>query len=146
MSRNQFLLPLVALVSGFAITLQAQFMGLMDKTLGTKESVVITYASGGLIAGLLALATGGLNLKAPHSVPWYAYTTGILGLVIVGTVGIVVPRLGAARGLTLILASQFILAALIDQFGLFAGTPRPLDLPKILGLAVMLAGAWLVIR
>jgi transporter family-2 protein len=143
---NQAILPLLALVSGFAVTLQAQFMGLLDKTLGTKESVVITYASGGVIAILIAAATGGLNLRLAGSVPWYAYTTGLLGLVIVGTIGYVVPRMGAARGLTLILASQFLLAALIDHFGLFAAVPRPLDPSRLLGLAVMLLGVWLVVR
>ncbi|MEA1977097.1 MAG: DMT family transporter [Chloroflexota bacterium] len=143
---KQAILPLLAFFSGFAITLQAQFMGLMDNVLGTKESVVITYGSGGILAILFAIATGGLNLRLAGSVPWYAYTTGLLGLVIVGTIGYVVPRMGAARGLTLILASQFLLAALIDQFGLFAAVPRPLDPSKFLGLAVMLVGVWLVVR
>jgi transporter family-2 protein len=142
----KLLLPLLAVVSGFAVTLQAQFMGLIDKTLGTRESVVITYASGGAIAALFAFSSGGLNFKGSEGLPWYAYTTGVLGLVIVGTIGYVVPRLGAARGLTLILASQFLLAALIDQFGLFAATPRPLDMPKVIGLVLMLGGAWLVVR
>lgn len=143
---TQLLLPALALVSGFAITLQAQFMGLLDKALGTKESIVITYGSGGVIAILSAVVIGRLNLRPMGTLPWYAYTTGILGLVIVGTIGYVVPRMGAARGLTLILASQFLLAALIDQFGLFAAVPRPLDLSRLLGLAVMLAGVWLVVR
>ncbi len=143
---NQLVLPAIALVAGFAITLQAQFMGLIDKTLGTKESIVITYGSGGLVAILSVVAIGRLNLRPIGSLPWYAYTTGLLGLVIVGAIGYVVPRMGAARGLTLIVASQFLLAALIDQIGLFAAVPRPLDLPRLLGLAVMLAGVWLVVR
>lgn len=142
---SQYLLPLVAVVSGFAITLQAQFMGLIDRTLGTRESVFITYVSGGLVAAVLGLLTGGLNFRG-GSLPWYAYTTGLLGLIIVGSIGYVVPRWGAARGLTLIVASQFILAALIDHFGLLGATLRPLDLARGLGLVVMLAGVWLVVR
>jgi hypothetical protein len=39
----------LAFVAGLAVTLQGQFMGLMDRALGTKESIFITYASGGLI-------------------------------------------------------------------------------------------------
>lgn len=140
------ILPLLALASGVAITLQAQFMGLMDRAMGTKESVVITYGSGGLLAVLVAAATGGLRLKPPGTLPWYAYTSGLLGLVIVGTIGYVVPRMGAARGLTLILASQFLLAALIDQLGLFSATVRPLDATRLVGLGVMLTGVWLVVR
>jgi transporter family-2 protein len=141
-----FLLPLLAVISGFAITLQGQFMGLLDKSLGTKESVFITYASGGVIVVLYVLGTRGLNLKPQGGLPWYAFTSGVLGLIIVGTISYVIPRMGTARGFTLILASQFLLAALIDQFGLFAAVPRPLDLTKILGLAVMLVGVWLVVR
>ncbi len=140
------LLPILAAISGFAVTLQGQFMGLMDIGLGTRESVVITYVSGGILAALLAFLPGRLNLKADVALPWYAFTSGILGLVIVGTIGYVVPRLGAARGFTLIIAAQFLLAALIDHFGLFGATQRTLDLSKVFGLAIMLGGVWLVVR
>lgn len=143
---TQLTLPLLAVLSGFAITLQAQFMGLLDRTLGTRESVLITYASGGALAVILALFSGRLNFKGVESLPWYAYTTGVLGLIIVGTIGYVVPRFGAARGLTMIVASQFLLAALIDHFGLLGALPRPLDLSRVIGLAVMLGGVWLVVR
>jgi transporter family-2 protein len=140
------LLPLLAAIAGFAVTLQGQFMGLMDRALGTRESVFITYVSGGLLVALFVLLTGRLNLKTQAGLPWYAFTSGILGLVIVGSIGYVVPRLGAARGFTIILACQFLLAALIDHLGLFGATRRALDLTNVFGLAVMLGGVWLVVR
>lgn len=143
---GQLLLPILAVVAGFAITLQAQFMGLMDKALGTKESVFITYVSGGVIVALIALATGGLNLKGRGELPWYAFTSGVLGLVIVGLIGYVIPRWGPTRALTLVIAAQFILAVLVDHFGLFAALQRPLDFQKIIGLVIMLGGVWLVMR
>ena len=34
----------LAFVAGLAVTLQGQFMGLMDRALGTKESIFVTYA------------------------------------------------------------------------------------------------------
>src|SRR3990170_7475339 len=104
---------LIALVSGVAVTLQGQFMGLLDRTLGTKESVFITYGSGGLLVTLLMLASRGGKLRGASGLPWYAFTTGILGLLIVGSIGFIVPRLGAARAFTLIVASQFLMAAVI---------------------------------
>jgi transporter family-2 protein len=79
-------------------------------------------------------------------VPWYAFTAGALGLVIVGTIGYVVPRLGIARSLTLIIASQLLLAALIDHFGIFGADLRPMDGPRALGMVAVLAGAWLAVR
>ena len=66
----------LALISGLAVTLQGQFMGLMDRALGTKESIFITYAGGGLIIALLMLATGGGNLKNWQGVPWYVFSAG----------------------------------------------------------------------
>jgi len=139
-------LILLAVVGGIAVALQGQFMGLLDRTLGTRESIFVTYASGGLIITLLMLAFRGGNLKNWQAVPWYAFGTGVLGLIIVGSIGYVVPRLGVAKGFTLIVASQFVIAALIDHFGFFGAGVRPLDLARLLGLSLILLGVWIVVR
>lgn len=136
----------VAFIAGLAVTLQGQFMGLMDRALGTKESIFITYASGGLMITLLMLATGGGNLKNWQGVPWYAFGAGILGLIIVGSIGYVIPRLGVAKGFTLIVASQFVIASLIDHYGFFGAAVRSMDLTRLLGLSLMLIGVWMVVR
>jgi bacterial/archaeal transporter family-2 protein len=143
---GSLLLAVIAVISGLAITLQGQFMGLLDRSLGTKESVFITYAGGGALVTLIALLTGIRNLFPAARPPWYAYTSGALGLIIVGTIGFVVPRLGAARAFTLILASQFLLAALIDHFGFLGAFQRQLGPSQVAGMGIVLAGVWLVIR
>ena len=137
---------LLAIVGGIAVTVQGQFMGFMTQVMGTRESMFITYASGGIVVTLLLLATGQNHLSAWRGVPWFAFTAGLLGLVIVGTVGYVVPRLGLATGFTLIVAAQFVMAALIDHFGWFGATVRPIDLPRLIGLGFLLAGVWLLNR
>lgn len=137
---------LLAVICGVAVTLQGQFMGVMDQTMGTRESVFVTYAGGGFVAALMMLAYRGGNLKAWTAVPWYMFTSGLLGLVVVGTIGITVSKIGAAKAFTLIVASQFLLAALVDHYGLFAAPVRELDLMRISGLGVMLVGVWMVVR
>jgi bacterial/archaeal transporter family-2 protein len=139
-------LILLAVVAGIAVAIQGQFMGLMDRALGTRGSIFVTYAGGGLMITLLMLAFRGNNLKNWQAVPWYAFGTGIIGLIIVGSIGYVVPRLGVAKGFTLIVASQFVIAALIDHFGFFGATVRPLDLTRLLGLSLILLGVWIVVR
>ena len=139
-------LILLAVVAGIAVSLQGQFMGLMDRALGTRESIFVTYAGGGLMITLLMLAFRGSHLKNWQAVPWYAFGSGILGLIIVGSIGYVVPRLGVAKGFTLIVASQFVIAALIDHFGFFGAVVRPLDLTRMLGLSLILLGVWIVVR
>ncbi len=139
-------LILLAVVAGIAVSLQGQFMGLMDRALGTRESIFVTYAGGGLMITLLMLAFRGSHLKNWQTVPWYAFGSGILGLIIVGSIGYVVPRLGVAKGFTLIVASQFVIAALIDHFGFFGAGVRPLDLTRLLGLCLILLGVWIAVR
>ena len=136
----------IAIMGGIAVTLQGQFLGLLERSLGTLGGVFVTYAGGGLIIALVMVAVRGGHLKNWQSVPWYAFGSGILGLVIVGSIGYVLPRLGVAKGFTLIVAAQFLLAALIDHFGFFGAALRPLDLTRALGLCVMLLGVWLVVR
>ena len=139
-------LIIIAAIGGIAITLQAQFMGIMDRNIGTLESMFITYASGGLLIGLAMLANRGGNLSAWGSVPWYALSAGVLGLVIVGTIGYSTPRLGLVTAFTILVASQFIVGALLDHFGILGADLRPLNLTRIAGIGVMLLGVWLIIR
>jgi transporter family-2 protein len=136
----------IAIIAGIAVTLQGQFMGLLDRGLGTVESVFVTYVGGGLMIAVLMIAFRGGNLKNWQGVPWYAFGSGILGLIIVGSIGYVVPRLGVAKGFTLIIASQFLIASLIDHFGFFGAAVRPMDMMRSLGLGLMLLGVWLVVK
>jgi transporter family-2 protein len=53
------LLIVVAAVGGAATAFQAQFMGMMDRGIGTLESVFITYASGAMLIALVMLTLRG---------------------------------------------------------------------------------------
>lgn len=140
------LLIIVAVIGGISVALQAQMMGLLDKASGTLEAVFITYAGGGLLIALIIVVMRGGNLGAWSSVPWYAYSSGALGLVIVGSIGYSAPRLGLVATFTIIVSCQLVAAALIDHFGLLGATIRPFDLSRLLGISLLLAGIWLTIR
>lgn len=143
---DMLFLILLALIGGIAVTLQGQFMGMMDTSIGTRESVFITYAGGGLAITILMLFLRGGNLRAAVAVPWYALTAGLVGLVIVGTIGFTVPRLGLTSALTLVLAGQFIASLLIERFGWFGATVRPFEWTRVLGVLILLLGVWLTTR
>ena len=71
---QSIMIILVAALGGVAISIQAQMMGQLDKSIGTIESVFITYGSGGLVIGLIMLAMRGGNLSSISAVedlyPW----------------------------------------------------------------------------
>jgi transporter family-2 protein len=142
------LLPvaMVVAVAGFAAACQGQFMGLMGKDIGTMESVFICYVVGAIVIGLSMVFLRGGNLMAWNNVPWYSLTAGVMGLIIVGAIGYSVPRVGLVATSTIFVASQFTLAAMIDNFGLFGAPVRPIDLSTLVGIAVLLLGVWLIVR
>ncbi|WP_420645138.1 DMT family transporter [Candidatus Leptofilum sp.] len=139
-------LVFIAIVGGIAVVLQAQFMGVLDQQIGTIESVFITYGSGGLLVGITMLLLRGGNLAAWRAVPPHFFITGILGLIIVGTIGYVTPRLGLVTAFTILIATQFVLGGIIDHFGWFGAEIRPLDPTKLLGVGILMLGVWLLIR
>lgn len=141
-----WVIVLVAVAGGASVALQAQLIGLIDSRLGTLEAVFLTYGIGGLVAaGLMMLARGG-NLGAWRDVPPYVYLAGLFGLVIIGSISFSVARLGAVRGLLLVTVAQFLLSALIDQFGWLGADLQPVTVQKVAGIMLLLGGAWLVLR
>jgi transporter family-2 protein len=139
------LLIVLAILCGIAIPLQGQFMGLLEQTLGLPASLIITYGGGGFLALLITWGRGGWQgLKHWPDVPWYVFSSGALGLVIVGTISYVVPRLGLTAGFTVIVATQFILGALVDHFGWFGAQIRSIGAAQIAGICLLLLGVRLV--
>ena len=136
----------IALAVGTAMVIQAQFMGVMTERIGTLESVFITYGLGGGLAALAVLAIRGGNLAEWRTVPWYVLLAGVAGLVIVAGLGISVSRIGVVGTMTLVIATQFLAGTFIDHFGWLEATARPVTGSRIAGLAIVLAGTWLVLK
>jgi transporter family-2 protein len=140
------LVILVIGAGGVAIAVQAQFTGTLDRRLGTLESVLITYLGGGILIGVIAAVLGDIHLDAWGRVPAYAFLSGALGLLIIGSIAFTVNRAGLLETLVIMTLIQFIAGALIAHFGWFGADLRPLELGRALGVALMVAGTYLVVR
>ena len=143
---NIVVLVVTAVIGGIAVVLQAQFMGVMDQSLGTLESIFITYGSGGLLIGLAMLIVRGGHLAAWRTLPWYAPLAGVTGLIIVGSIGYVTPRLGLVATFTIFVAAQFVFGAAMDHFGLLGATVRPITCSTLAGMVIVLTGVWLIVK
>jgi transporter family-2 protein len=139
-----FLVILIGVTGGLAGSMQSGFLGVMQNRVGTLASTFITYGGGGLAIGLIMLALGGSKWSDLKEVPWWAFTAGLMGLVVVASLGIVIARLGLGGGITLFMGSTLILGALIDHFGLFA-QGHTIDPRRLAGIAMVVFGTWLVV-
>lgn len=130
------ILLFIAILAGVAVAVQGQFMGTMDRTAGTATSVLITYGLGALIAMIIWLAKG-RPVEGVKQIPWYAWSAGAFGLIIVAGIGYAAPRLGLAKTLVVTIAAQLLTAMIID---------RQFDVTRIAGLLLTVSGVWLVVQ
>ena len=72
--------------------------------------------------------------------PKYMLLGGTIGAVITYTVIKGMELLGPARSVMIIVISQLIVAYLIEMFGLFGVEKQPLEVRKLIGMGVAIAG------
>ena len=141
---STLIVVLVGIVGGLAASIQSGSLAVMEDRVGTLAGTFITYGLGGLLVTVAMLLFGRSQLGNLGGMPWWAYLAGVMGLVIVSSLGITTARFGIATGMTLFTAATLSFGVLIDQLGLM-GDPRPADLTKVIGIGLVIAGTWLTV-
>lgn len=140
------LLFAVGVSAGATIAFQSIINAALGRRTGNLGSVlIVTLVSIAFAALLILLFPGEAKFNdLPQLNDWYLYLGGILGTVIVVAPILLVPRIGTTATLSAIVVGQLVAALVIDHFGLF-GMPRiEVTLARILGLVLLLAGAFLL--
>jgi bacterial/archaeal transporter family-2 protein len=133
---------------GGLIAVQSVLNAALGKRSGDLGSVfIVALISIVVVVPLLLLFPGAANLRGlPGPSQWYLYIGGAIGILIVGTPIILIPRIGATATLTALVVGQLTLAVIIDHFGLL-GVPRSeLSATRVLGVAILALGTLLIVR
>lgn len=137
---------LVGIAGGLAVGLQGPLASMLSQRLGILESVFIVHLGGAVVALLPLLVLGGGRLRFWRTAPWYALGAGVFGIIVLAAISFTIPRIGAAAAITSVVAGQILMSAVLDHFGLLGVGVRPLDLPRLVGLAVVMLGVWLTVK
>ncbi|MDI6870511.1 MAG: DMT family transporter [Bacillota bacterium] len=134
-------------LAGLLMAVQGTLNTQLSRTIGRVEATLVIQTIGLLSAGFLLfpLRLGTGDLGQLRQAPWYTLLGGVLGVAIVFTVVAAMTRLGIATATTAILVAQILTAAAIDHFGLFGAECRPFAWFKLLGVALLAAGARLLL-
>ena len=115
---------------------------------GVARSVGNSFVATAVMFAMAAIVAFGLTLPlyGPPTVaqlgsaPLVSYGAGLL----IGFYGlsatIIIPRFGAASFIAYILIAQLLTSAVVDQFGLFGMARRPIEITKLAGLVMIVAG------
>lgn len=148
----QLLLPLLGVLAGALLSIQAGINAQLSRGLGSPFlAALVSFGVGtlGLAAFVLALGTAMGTGTAPswRALPLHVWLAGgLLGACYVSANIFLVPRLGTAAVMSLIVCGQLLMALALDHFGLLGLAERGLGPARLAGAALLLAGVFLITR
>lgn len=141
-------LGIVGVVAGASVVMQQMMLATLRASIGSVPwTVLISYVGGTLTMALVLLVSREplLTVSAISRSSWYSWAAGAFGVIYIMLAVILIPRLGAATVLALLVAGQLIASLTFDHFGLFGLERQPADLQRLVG-ALLLMGGVLLIR
>jgi transporter family-2 protein len=140
-------LLLFAFFAGIAQPVQSGINAQLKNYIGSPiVAAAISFVIGTIILLLISLLSGGLSSMNRNfsQVPWWLWSGGLIGAFYVTANIVLIPRLGAAQTISLILAGQMIASILIDNYGLFNVPVHSLNIPRIIGALLIVGGVAII--
>lgn len=142
------LFPFLAIIAGAATAFQPLINAKLNGQMGSAIwASFVSFGTGTIILFFLAYVTTGKFMSfETEGLKWWMFLGGALGAVFVTVALYLVPYLGVATMIALFIAGQLISAALLEHFGIMAVAPNPITTPKIIGLVLLAAGAFITLK
>jgi bacterial/archaeal transporter family-2 protein len=138
---------LATVVVGGLIALQAPINSHLGKATGTFPAAAISFLIGTALLVAIVAFTGGFGeMGGARDVRWHYLTGGLLGACYVTTVLLTVRTLGAGGVTAATVAGQLSTAVVIDRLGVLGLEETPITPARVIGVLLLFAGTWLVIR
>ena len=139
----------LGIASGFGLTLQIGMNSKLRTVLqNANTAALISFLVGtaGLIVLLALTRTPVPARDTLASVPAWAWFGGLMGAFYVAISTVVASQLGTASLLGLALCGQLAMALVVDHFGWLGLPEHPITLTRLLGVALLGVGVWLISR
>jgi transporter family-2 protein len=143
---TSILLYALAALAGVAAACQGSANGALALRAGVGATLLLNTLVVGVGSLAIFLATGPRSLATLGGAPFSHYIGGLCGLVIIAGMSLVVPRIGNATALALVVLGQGAMGLVIDHFGLLGMRTIPLTASRCAGALLLVAGVVLLRR
>ncbi|PJZ23983.1 hypothetical protein CH352_18150 [Leptospira hartskeerlii] len=145
------LLPIFfTLLSGLAMSIQPGINSILGKNIESPWlASTISFFVGTVALGIITIALGEIKsasfiVQTIKEQPWWIWTGGFLGAIMVTSSLVFAPKLGATSWLALLLLGQVITSILLEKWGALGFPEKPISIQKMIGLGMLVLSAWLV--
>jgi transporter family-2 protein len=138
---------LLGVGAGVSFVIQQALNSDLRGRLGSVSWAAFISYSGGVITMLvvlLATREPWLSAASIAGSPWWLWTGGFWGAVYIVISVVLLPRLGAATVVALIVTGQMLCSLAFDQFGLFGIIHHPVGTVRLAGALFLIAGVILI--
>ncbi|MCX7304451.1 MAG: DMT family transporter [Hyphomicrobiales bacterium] len=139
---------LLGILSGSFIAIQAPINSQLARGLGLSvAAAAFSFLSGAIVLGLVTFVVTraqGISLDWKAPAPWLFVAGGLLGGSYVTISTLLIPRIGAAALMALIVAGQLLAGVLMDRVGFLGMAVREISLGRVAGAVLLMAGAVLI--
>ncbi len=138
-----------AILGGALVSAQGMINGRLNQIVGSPiQAALISFSVGWvcLLAAGFATGAGLPSMSRLSQAPWWAFLGGLAGAYMVSSTAFGVPRIGSTAWKAALLAGQMAAAVLLDHFGAFGQASRPVTPEKLVGIAALFGGVWLIQR
>ena len=139
---------MLTVFAGGLIAMQAPINSMLGRSVGTFAAASFSFVVGTIALVFITLLVGGGfgDLGEARHLSWYYLIGGLLGAVYVTTALITVKSIGAGGVAAATVTGQLTAAVVIDRLGLFGLEQTSLSATRIVGVVLLLAGTFLVVR
>ena len=138
---------LVMAAVGGLIALQPAVNAGLGRATGNVAATLVSFAIGTLLlVVIVALSGQASGLGSTFDVPWYYLLGGVLGVAYVFTALDVVSEIGAGGVAAATITGQITASVLLDRLGVLGLEQEPITIERLAGVALLLAGTYLVVR
>lgn len=109
---------------------------------------LISFTIGTLVLSLVTLIQGfpSESLKRLTEAPPHFFLGGLLGALFVASSIFLIPKMGPTIMIAALITGQLIMSVIIDHYGLLGLPVIPVNPIRLLGVALLFVGVFLVIR
>jgi bacterial/archaeal transporter family-2 protein len=146
---NVLFLSILAILGGVSVAIQQVLNANLRMALSSAAwSGFVSYFVGVACMALLALALRDPipSVAVAGRVPWWAFSGGLFGATFIALAIFLIPKLGTATFIVLLVTGQMLASATIDHFGWLGLPEHPIDLPRLTGTALLIGGCVLIRR
>jgi transporter family-2 protein len=138
---------LIMAVVGGCIALQAPINAGLGKHTGSFAAATISFAVGTVLLATIVLVSGKAGgLSDVVHVNWYLLLGGALGAAYVFSALVLVSQIGAGAVAAATVTGQLTTSVILDRIGFLGLEQTPFSASRVAGVALLLAGTYLIVR